>query len=116
MKVTIISHRTKVILSATWLLGLLCMAIYAELRHRHPHTNEKCELVEASDADLSDGAYAQRVGGGYRDIRSRKVTIVALTEEFNRQESSIVFAIRRALPSARVGAARRAWGFNDRHR
>ena len=79
MNVTI-SHRTKIILSATWLLGLLCMAIYAELRHRHPHTNEKCELVEASDADLSDGAYAQRVGGGYRDIRSRKVTIVALTE------------------------------------
>lgn len=79
MKVTI-TTRTKIVLSAVWLLSLLCVAIYAELRHRHPRAGEKCELVERSDVDLSESAYAERVATGYRDVRSHRVTIVALTE------------------------------------
>src|ERR1700722_5992881 len=79
MKVTT-TTRTKIALNALWLLSLLCIAIYAELRHRHPRVSEKCELVERSDVDLSESAYAERVTTGYRDVRSRRVTIVALTE------------------------------------
>jgi hypothetical protein len=61
--------------------GLLGLGVYLELPHETEGEGDTCELVEQSNPEVSGKIYGRFVTSGYRETRSRRVTILALTAD-----------------------------------
>jgi hypothetical protein len=72
------SKHVRLGLNVVWLLALLFVAIYFEMPHTRRADVSKCKLVEEENSDVSENTYAKLTSVGYRDLRSRRVTMVAL--------------------------------------
>jgi CHASE2 domain len=70
----------RVALEVLIVAGFLLVAIYLESSHQNKHSTNKCEFREAGAADESEADSAQLAIAGYRDLRSRRVTVVTLRE------------------------------------
>jgi len=66
-------------LNGLGLLIFLRSAIYLEVPHDHKPVAGKCELRELNDVEGAE-TYAKVVTSGYRDVRSRRVTVIAFKE------------------------------------
>ena len=62
------------------LLVLLAFAVYLEKPRAQPTAEQKCTLVENADADESGAAYTKLLSSGYREVRSRRITLAPLGE------------------------------------
>jgi serine/threonine protein kinase len=56
------------------------VALYLEVPREHKPVTNKCELLERGDVEGSAAAYAQIAASGYRNVRSRRVTLIPLRE------------------------------------
>jgi hypothetical protein len=75
-----LSNRIRIVLNVILLLILLAVGIYLEKPHGRPTGEQGCQLVERADADESGASYGRLLSSGYRDVRSRRVTMVPLGE------------------------------------
>jgi hypothetical protein len=60
---------------------LLALALYLELRHDTENYASRCDLVDSGAEDKSEAAIARLTLTGYRSVRSRRTTVVALRED-----------------------------------
>src|ERR1700757_937049 len=74
------SSIARLIINGAGLSVLLGLAIYLEVPRERNLTASKCELLEHSGVAETATEYAQTVAGGYRNVRSRRVTLIALRE------------------------------------
>jgi hypothetical protein len=80
-KVSWPSGHTALVLEGAAIAVLLGIAVYMESPRRNEPGASRCELVDAEGADKSEAAYAQLAVSGYRDVRSRRVTVVAFRDD-----------------------------------
>ena len=75
--------RAKIILSAVWLCVLLIGGVYLEVPHETGSGEQQCQLMEKADTETSAATYSRIVAGGYRRVRSRRVTVITLDDEID---------------------------------
>lgn len=73
--------RGRLFLHLFGLVILLAVAVYLEVREPHHSTEDKCRLLERTDNEGSAATYAESVANGYRNVRSRRVTVIFLRED-----------------------------------
>lgn len=67
-------------LNGVGLLFLIGLAIYLEVPRERQPAASKCEFIEHQDVEESAAAYAQTTTSGYRNVRSRRVTLITLKQ------------------------------------
>ncbi len=72
------SDRIRIAGNVIWLLALLALAIWLEIPHEREAPTNECELAARGDIETSATVYGNFVAVGYRNVRSRRVTAVAL--------------------------------------
>src|ERR1039457_676757 len=80
-KATEAFRRFPLVRNVATVVVLLLLAVYLETPNTTKPSINRCELVEAGTADKSEAAYARLATSGYRDVRSRWVTVVPLQDE-----------------------------------
>jgi CHASE2 domain-containing sensor protein len=74
------SNPARLALNGVGLLILLGLAIYLEVPRERNLPAGRCELFERGDVGESATAFARIAASGYRNVRSRRVTLVAFRE------------------------------------
>jgi hypothetical protein len=74
------SKRVRLALNAIGLLILIGLVIYLEVPREPEAAVGKCEFLENEDAGESASNYARTAASGYRNVRSRRVTLITFKE------------------------------------